>query len=126
MNTGFTSLYVSLFVILENGIETSVFHSIHTNSTKTKYFTPIILCIHQTDFRLTEANANLQESVKSGDAKAIEASRANFLQQSKDALSDWLDKKYGSTITENSIFESLPRYWENEFHKDMNALNVSE
>lgn len=55
----------------------------------------------------------------------IEASRANFLQQSKDALSDWLDKKLGSTVSENSIFESLPRFWENEFHKDMNALNVS-
>lgn len=56
----------------------------------------------------------------------IEASRANFLQQSKDALSDWLDKKLGSTVSENSIFESLPRFWENEFHKDMNVLNVSE
>lgn len=51
--------------------------------------------------------------------------RANFLQQSKDPLSDWLDKNLGSTVTENSIFESLPRFWENEFHKDMNALNVS-
>lgn len=75
-------------------------------------------------FRLTEANTNLQAAVKSGDEKVIEAARANFLQQSKDALSDWLDKKDGSTITENSIFESLPRFWENEFHKDMNALNV--
>lgn len=78
------------------------------------------------DFRLTEANANLHAAVKSGDAKMIEASRTNFLQQSKDALSDWLDKKLGSTVSENSIFESLPRFWENEFHKDMNALNVSE
>lgn len=76
-------------------------------------------------FRLTEGNTSLQAAVKSGDAKIIEAARTNFLQQSKDALSDWLDKKLGSTVTENSIFESLPRFWENEFHKDMNALNVS-
>lgn len=77
------------------------------------------------NFRITEANTTLDVAVKSGDAKAIETARANFLQQSKDALSDWLDKKDGSTVTENSIFESLPRFWENEFHKDMNALNVS-
>lgn len=77
-------------------------------------------------FRLTEANTNLQAAVKSGDAQTIETARAQFLQQSKDALSDWLDKKFGSTVTENSIFESLPRFWENEFHKDMKALNVSK
>lgn len=75
--------------------------------------------------RITDANTNLQLAVQSGNAKAIEEARVNFLHQSKDALSDWLDKKLGSTVTENSIFESLPRYWENEFHKDMNALNVS-
>lgn len=76
--------------------------------------------------RITEANTALTAAVKSADPKAIDTARANFLQQSKDALADWLDKKYGSTITENSIFESLPRFWENEFHKDMNALNVSQ
>lgn len=76
-------------------------------------------------FRLTEANTNLQAAVKSGVATTIEAARKDFLEQSKDALCDWLDKKRGSTVTENSIFESLPRFWENEFHKDMKALNVS-
>lgn len=75
--------------------------------------------------RMTEANAQLTSAVSSGDTKTIEEAKANFLLQSKDALSDWLDKKYGATVTENSIFETLPRYWENEFHKDMNALNVS-
>lgn len=82
----------------------------------------IFLCLF---FRITEANTTLDTAIKSGDANAIETARANFLQQSKDPLSDWLDKKLGSTVTENSIFESLPRFWENEFHKDMNALNVS-
>lgn len=74
---------------------------------------------------MTEANLSLQSAITSGDANAIETAKINFLQQSKDALSDWLDKKLGSTVTENSIFESLPRFWENEFHKDMEALNVS-
>lgn len=75
--------------------------------------------------RMTEANEKLAAAVKSGDSDAIESARLNYLQQSKDPLSDWLDRKLGSTITENSIFESVPRHWENEFHKDMNALNVS-
>lgn len=84
-----------------------------------------IALMKSNNYRITEANTALTAAVKSGDEKTIETARANFLQQSKDALSDWLDKKYGSTITENSIFEALPRFWENEFHKDMNALNVS-
>ena len=39
-------------------------------------------------------------------------------------ISDWLDSSLGSSVTDNSIFESLPRYWEGEFHKDMQDLNV--
>ena len=37
-------------------------------------------------------------------------------------MSDWLDSSLGSSVTDNSIFESLPRYWEGEFHKDMQVL----
>lgn len=48
-----------------------------------------------------------------------------MLKSAKDPISDWLDHKYGATVTDNAIFTSLPRYWENEFHKDMKALNVS-
>jgi len=48
-----------------------------------------------------------------------------LLQEAKDPLSEWLDKKWGSSITNNSIFAELPRYWEEEFHKDMARLNVS-
>lgn len=74
---------------------------------------------------MTEANVNFQTAIKLGDAKSIEIAKLNFLEQSKDAFADWLDRKLGSTVTENSIFEKLPRFWENEFHKDMEALNVS-
>jgi len=42
----------------------------------------------------------------------------------KDVLAPWLDKQFGSGVTENAIFSDLPRYWEEEFHKDMEALNV--
>lgn len=49
-----------------------------------------------------------------------------LLESSKDLLSDWLDKQFGSQVTENSIFSILPKYWEGEYHQDMAALNVSE
>lgn len=43
----------------------------------------------------------------------------------KDAFSEWLDGLYGATVKDNAIFSKLPKYWEQEFHKDMDALNVS-
>lgn len=48
-----------------------------------------------------------------------------LLESSKDLLADWLDEQFGSQVTENSIFSILPKYWEGEYHKDMEALNVS-
>uniref|UniRef100_A0AAX7TFE4 Cysteine--tRNA ligase, cytoplasmic n=1 Tax=Astatotilapia calliptera TaxID=8154 RepID=A0AAX7TFE4_ASTCA len=47
-----------------------------------------------------------------------------LLENSKDLLADWLDKQFGSHVTENSIFSLLPKYWEEDYHKDMKALNV--
>lgn len=74
--------------------------------------------------QLNEAVNVLENAVKSNDNEKIDAAREYFLRQARDPLSDWLDSKEGSTVTENSIFEALPRYWEEEFHKDMAALNV--
>ncbi|KAI5278548.1 Cysteine--Trna Ligase, Cytoplasmic [Manis pentadactyla] len=47
-----------------------------------------------------------------------------LLEEAKDLLSDWLDSTLGSEVTDNSIFSQLPKFWEGEFHKDMEALNV--
>lgn len=47
-----------------------------------------------------------------------------LLEEAKDLLSEWLDARFGSEVTDNSIFSTLPRFWEAEFHKDMEALNV--
>lgn len=47
------------------------------------------------------------------------------MEEAKDLLSDWLDSTCGSEVTDNSIFYKLPKFWEEEFHKDMEALNVS-
>lgn len=73
---------------------------------------------------MTTANEQLTVAVGTGDAAKIADATKFFLAQSKDALADWLDRQKGSTVNENSIFETLPRYWENEFHKDMDALNI--
>lgn len=48
-----------------------------------------------------------------------------LLEEAKDLLSDWLDSMHGSEVSDNSIFSKLPKFWEAEFHKDMEALNVS-
>uniref|UniRef100_A0A2K6L4T2 Cysteine--tRNA ligase, cytoplasmic n=1 Tax=Rhinopithecus bieti TaxID=61621 RepID=A0A2K6L4T2_RHIBE len=47
-----------------------------------------------------------------------------LLEEAKDLLSDWLDSTLGSDVTDNSIFSKLPKFWEGEFHRDMEALNV--
>nr|CAG4641519.1 EOG090X02DZ [Eurycercus lamellatus] len=68
------------------------------------------------------AITKLKDAVKS--SQGVEESRRVLLEDAKDVLCDWLDSKHGSGVTENAIFASLPRYWEEEFHKDMAALNV--
>ena len=72
---------------------------------------------------------------------------ASLLDVAKDPLADWLDAKvhpklfythivrfsrtsiictqYGSDVTDHSIFAKLTRHWEEDYHKDMDALNVS-
>uniref|UniRef100_A0ABI7W699 Cysteine--tRNA ligase, cytoplasmic n=1 Tax=Felis catus TaxID=9685 RepID=A0ABI7W699_FELCA len=47
-----------------------------------------------------------------------------LLEEAKDLLSDWLDSTLGSEVTDNSIFSKLPKFWEEEFHRDMETLNV--
>lgn len=74
--------------------------------------------------KLTAAVDNLTIAVKSGEKDKVAEAQSRFLEDSKDPLSDLLDKKEGATVSENSIFETLPRFWEDEFHKDMNAINV--
>ncbi|KAF4520784.1 hypothetical protein B566_EDAN011436, partial [Ephemera danica] len=74
--------------------------------------------------RLVKAIEALEASVKSKDAAGIKQNQAALLQEARDPLADWLDKQFGSSITDNSIFANLPREWEAEFHKDMDAINV--
>lgn len=75
-------------------------------------------------FRLTNCIEDLVTAVKEGISSNIEGAQRNFILNCKDPLSDWLDFKYGATVTDNAIFATLPTYWESEFHKDMDSLNV--
>nr|CAH7726846.1 unnamed protein product [Callosobruchus chinensis] len=74
--------------------------------------------------RLTSSIGELENAVKTGQNGNIEKSLGTFLEDSKDPLSDWLDIQYGSTVTDNAIFSTLPRHFETEFHKDMHSLNI--
>merc|ERR1719510_2865756 len=74
--------------------------------------------------KMKTAVTNLEAAVTSGVKEDVEAKKSELLSDSKDLFSDWLDKCHGSSVTENSIFSQLPKYWEEEYHKDMEALNV--
>lgn len=74
--------------------------------------------------KVIAAVENLEQAVKTGVHEKITESQKNLLNEARDPLSDWLDKKNGATVTENAIFNKLSQHWEAEYHKDMDALNV--
>ncbi|XP_050809647.1 cysteine--tRNA ligase, cytoplasmic isoform X1 [Gopherus flavomarginatus] len=68
---------------------------------------------------------HLEEAVqKKLPREEINKHAEKLLEEAKDVLSEWLDTKFGSQVTDNSIFSNLPKFWEEEYHKDMEALNV--
>lgn len=64
------------------------------------------------------------EKKKNGNGNE-EPFRSELLASASEIIMTWLDKKHGKSVTDNSIFASLPRHYETEFHKDMTALNVT-
>lgn len=73
---------------------------------------------------MTTSVNSLKQAVESNDLGQIESNKILFLQAAKDPISQWLDKANGSSVTDNEIFMTLPRFWEKEFQNDMKALNV--
>ncbi|KAJ2548077.1 cysteinyl-tRNA synthetase [Coemansia sp. RSA 1933] len=63
-----------------------------------------------------------REGVASG--KADKAGLVSLLGASEDVVVLWLDKKFGSTVTDHHIFRDLAAFWEKDFFEDMDALNV--
>ena len=72
---------------------------------------------------MKESIARVSEAFKQN--KGLEEAHKQLLVDAKDLMSDWLDKQFGAKVTENEIFSKLPRYWEEKYHEDMEALNVS-
>ncbi|XP_071452859.1 cysteine--tRNA ligase, cytoplasmic [Hetaerina americana] len=74
--------------------------------------------------KVSEAISKLMNAVTENERAKVRDAKKGFMEESKDLFSEWLDHMYGSTVEDNSIFSKLPRYWESEFHKDMESLNV--
>lgn len=74
--------------------------------------------------KLEKAIETYESAMKLNQTSQINEGLKALLRDGKDLISNWLDKKEGHNITEQSIFSSVPRHWEAEFHKDMDALNV--
>ncbi|XP_014255431.1 cysteine--tRNA ligase, cytoplasmic [Cimex lectularius] len=81
------------------------------------------MLINQTE-KVNSVMPELEAAVKKNDDALLGPVLENFLRVSEDVMSEWLDHTLGHTVKDNSIFLSLPRYWEEEFHKDMEALNI--
>lgn len=75
--------------------------------------------------RMNAAIEVLKTMVATGNVQNIEKAKAKYFIEAKDPIAEWVDKKEGDQVSDNRIFEALPRYWEDEFHNDMKALNVS-
>ncbi|XP_072278290.1 cysteine--tRNA ligase, cytoplasmic isoform X2 [Pyxicephalus adspersus] len=74
---------------------------------------------------VTAAVRPLEEAIdKWAPVEEIQSYAQTLLKESADLLSDWLDTQKGAQVTDNSIFSQLPKFWEGEYHKDMDALNV--
>lgn len=56
--------------------------------------------------------------------KALASKDNEFFSLVKDVVVPKLDETLGSTVNDPELFRKLPAYWEHEFNKDMESLNV--
>ncbi|XP_063878581.1 LOW QUALITY PROTEIN: cysteine--tRNA ligase, cytoplasmic-like [Scylla paramamosain] len=69
---------------------------------------------------------NAADALKAAtEGEAVEK-QEELLKCAEGVLGEWLDQQKGKEVTDNSIFSELPRHYEEEFNKDMEALNVME
>ncbi|XP_059079587.1 cysteine--tRNA ligase, cytoplasmic-like isoform X1 [Tigriopus californicus] len=73
---------------------------------------------------LLAALKDMDAAAQSVDAAQIKVNQERLLNDAKDLLGDWLDQQSGAGITDNAIFSKLPKYWEEKYHQDMDALNI--
>ncbi|MCL4113228.1 UNVERIFIED_CONTAM: hypothetical protein GTU68_052578 [Idotea baltica] len=66
----------------------------------------------------------LKSAKTSNDAGTVKSALEQLMEKAEPVLGEWLDKNKGHQVTDNGIFTSLPRFYEEEFNRDMEALNV--
>jgi cysteinyl-tRNA synthetase len=76
--------------------------------------------------KLSDALSSVEKAVSLAAKVSFEGLQQELLLAAKDLLSDWLDRRSGASVKDNAIFSKLPKYWEEKFHQDMEALNVSQ
>lgn len=64
------------------------------------------------------------EALRVAEESDVKTKQAELMTSADSVLGEWLDKNQGSTVSENHIFADLPKFYEGEFNKDMNQLNV--
>ncbi|KAJ3110692.1 hypothetical protein HDU96_006372, partial [Phlyctochytrium bullatum] len=72
--------------------------------------------------RALAAIRTASSSLAAGSTAKPEAER--LLTEAQDVLSTYLDEQLKETVTDPTIFRDYAAYWENEFFKDMDALNI--
>jgi cysteinyl-tRNA synthetase len=72
---------------------------------------------------VTRAMAFLGGELAGSNAASIPCTPA-YLQPVRDVMCPWLDGKLGHTVTDQSVFRDFARFWEDEFFRDMDALNI--
>lgn len=75
--------------------------------------------------RMNDAVEGLTKAVSNGNEAEIIKMRTHYLAEAKDPIAEWIDGKQGAHVNDNTVFEALPRFWEDKFHNDMKSLNVS-
>ncbi|KAK4049861.1 cysteinyl-tRNA synthetase [Microbotryomycetes sp. JL201] len=83
-------------------------------------FSMHMAAIEAGDKGIQQAEADL-----AGNKTSREAASA-LVDATKDALSIWLDKQFGNTVTDPAIFRDLAAYWEQSYFDSMTALHVEK
>ncbi|KAI8818285.1 tRNA synthetases class I (C) catalytic domain-containing protein [Fimicolochytrium jonesii] len=72
--------------------------------------------------RSAKAITVAREQIKSG-SSSVESAHA-LLDESRDIVAAFLDVKEGASVTDPKVFRDFAAYWEEEYFKDMDALNI--
>uniref|UniRef100_A0A5S6QYX7 Cysteine--tRNA ligase, cytoplasmic n=1 Tax=Trichuris muris TaxID=70415 RepID=A0A5S6QYX7_TRIMR len=74
--------------------------------------------------KLDSSVSTLENTIAQGDEATVRLRKQALADAGAEVLSEWLDGSQKDTVSDHSIFDSLARYYEEDFNKDMVALNV--